>query len=62
MTQTVQGCTGQGQLFDLQDNPGEVNNLVGDSSLAEELDSLRGALVGWMKQTGDILPVDFSAV
>tara|TARA_B100000809_G_scaffold242884_1_gene267374 strand:+ start:93 stop:740 length:648 start_codon:yes stop_codon:yes gene_type:complete len=50
------------QLFDLQGDPGEVNDLVGDSSLAEELALLRGALVGWMKHTGDSLPADFSSV
>ena len=39
------------QFFELQLNPGEVRNLVGDSEAAKELDRHRELLTGWLSRT-----------
>ena len=41
------------QFFDLQLDPGEVRNLVGDSEAAKELDRHRELLTGWFAGTRD---------
>ncbi|MFG0266594.1 MAG: sulfatase [Rhodopirellula sp. JB055] len=42
------------ELFDLQADPDEVNNLVSDPAHANQLNSMRGALRDWMKSTTDL--------
>jgi uncharacterized sulfatase len=42
------------ELFDLQNDPDEVNNLVGDSMHQEKLDELRTRLKSWMIETKDM--------
>jgi arylsulfatase A-like enzyme len=43
------------QLFDLADDPGEVNNLIGDPSYRSRLQALRSLLADFMRSTGDPL-------
>ncbi len=43
------------QLYDLVFDPNEVNNLAGDSTMADVLDDMRGRLNRWMKATDDPL-------
>jgi arylsulfatase A-like enzyme len=42
------------QLFDLQDDPWETNNLAGDSSYEERLGELQSELQRWRQIAGDI--------
>lgn len=42
------------ELFDLQTDPDEINNLVSDAAHAEQLDSMRKATRQWMKSTTDL--------
>lgn len=42
------------QFFDLEKDPGELNNLVGESTLANEVARHRTLLQGWMQAAGDI--------
>lgn len=44
------------QLFDLQADPWEVNNLAGDPAYAEPLARLRAELVRWRDELGDTQP------
>jgi hypothetical protein len=41
------------QFFDLEQDPGELKNLVADTSLAAEVSRHRGLLEQWMKATQD---------
>jgi arylsulfatase A-like enzyme len=43
------------QFFDLEKDPGELNNLVAESALADEVARHRTLLQAWMQSTGDIL-------
>ncbi len=48
------------ELYDLDADPDELVNLVGDPKLAEVLGGMRGALSVWQRETGDILPESLS--
>ncbi|MCK5700559.1 MAG: sulfatase-like hydrolase/transferase, partial [Cyclobacteriaceae bacterium] len=41
------------QLFDLADDPGEMQNLASESNMQEVKESLRNKLVKWMEETDD---------
>ena len=41
------------QFFDLQLDPGEVRNLIGDTEAANELDRHRELLSGWIARIRD---------
>jgi len=41
------------ELYDLEADPHEINNLAGDPKHAETLKRVRGILADWMKQTDD---------
>lgn len=42
------------ELYDLESDPHEVNNLAGDPAQAEKLKELRGALTAWQIEVGDL--------
>ncbi|WDQ15452.1 sulfatase family protein [Rhodopirellula sp. P2] len=42
------------ELFDLEADPDEINNLVSDPAHAQQLDTMRGAVRQWMKTTTDL--------
>ena len=41
------------ELYDLQADPSELNNLAGDQALAEQQAALFDALQTWMREQGD---------
>ncbi|MCK5105248.1 MAG: DUF4976 domain-containing protein, partial [Cyclobacteriaceae bacterium] len=41
------------QLFDLDKDPGEMQNLASEHSMEEVKESLRNKLVKWMEETDD---------
>ncbi len=41
------------ELYDLEADPHELNNLAGDAAHAETLEKLRATLEGWIGETGD---------
>ena len=41
------------ELYDLEADPHETRNLVGDPAHAEPLSQLRGELDAWMQEQGD---------
>jgi arylsulfatase A-like enzyme len=45
------------QLFDLQKDPGEINDLAGDAFQADRIDSLMTKLRTWQKDLGDAQPL-----
>ena len=46
------------QLFDLQNDPAELNNLAGDPGQARRIGQLRGILKDWQKRTDDFVDID----
>ena len=44
------------ELYDLESDPHELNNLAGESSHAEVLGKLRGVLDAWKAETKDVAP------
>ncbi len=42
------------ELYDLVNDPHEINNLAGSPRHRETLESLRGALLGWMQEIRDV--------
>ncbi len=42
------------ELYDLKNDPHEINNLVGNSKYADKLVELRNAHSDWVKRTGDL--------
>ena len=51
----VWNAVAQDELYDLQNDPGEISNLATDAGHAEQLAVMRGRLIAWMKETGDTL-------
>ncbi|MEX2176347.1 MAG: sulfatase-like hydrolase/transferase [Pirellulaceae bacterium] len=45
------------QLFDLQADPHELNNLAGEAAQAERIESLTARLRAWQKELGDKAPL-----
>ena len=41
------------ELYDLQNDPNETVNLASDKNHTAELIEMRGALAGWIEETGD---------
>lgn len=41
------------ELYDLENDPFEINNLAGDQDFSEMLSGLRSRLYGWMSETND---------
>ncbi|MEO0413536.1 MAG: sulfatase-like hydrolase/transferase, partial [Verrucomicrobiota bacterium] len=42
------------ELYDLKNDPHEINNLANDPEFTEKLDELRSALTDWQNEVGDI--------
>ncbi len=42
------------ELYDLQNDPHEINNLAGDPAMSDKLTQLRSALSDWQNEIGDI--------
>jgi arylsulfatase A-like enzyme len=41
------------ELYDLEKDPDELNNLAKDAAYGSQLEELRGRLIDWQKRTGD---------
>ena len=44
------------EFYDLQEDPGEINNLISNSKYQNEIDSLRDKLLNWYQETCDVVP------
>ncbi len=42
------------EFYDLENDPFELNNLIGDENYSKELDNLRKQLDGWMEEINDL--------
>ncbi len=51
----VWNATAEDELYDLENDPGELRNRAFDERVTGELSRLRGRLVAWMEETGDRL-------
>ena len=51
----VWNATALDELYDLENDPGELHNLAADPQLSGELTRLRHDLVAWMEEIGDTL-------
>ena len=47
-----------GELYDLNADPHEMNNLFGESSQADRIHDLAGRIRTWQEETGDTLVLD----
>ena len=50
-------AAGREQLYDLEADPHELNNLIGDAALQSKTDRLRRALDRWLQRVGDMSAV-----
>ena len=48
----------EGELFDLSNDPGEMNNLVNSSSHEDELRRMQLLLADWMRKSGDVFEME----
>ena len=46
------------ELYDLRDDPGEIDNRIDDPSLASVLARLKEQMLTWFMETGDVVPHD----
>jgi hypothetical protein len=51
----VWNATAEDELYDLETDPGEINNLAGKPVCTHELERLRLRLLAWMEETQDPL-------
>ena len=51
----VWNCTAEDEVYDLETDPGELQNRATDPACADELARLRRRLVAWMEETRDPL-------
>jgi len=51
----VWNATAEDELYDLESDPGEINNLAADTDHLAELTRLRQRTVAWMEDTDDLL-------
>ena len=42
------------EFYDLENDPFELNNLIGDNNYSKELNELRKQLSNWMKEINDL--------
>ena len=49
--------TGEDELYDLQEDPGETTNRIADPALAAVLAQMRIQLMRWMVETADVVPL-----
>lgn len=55
----ISRTAGRDELYDLERDPRERNNRIGDPEAAGPLTELRGALLQWLQTTSDVVPRDF---
>lgn len=55
----ISRTTGQDELYDLHEDPGETINRIGDPALEPEALCLQQAMLKWLQRTTDIVPRDF---
>ena len=46
------------ELYDLENDPGETQNLVRESSYSSELDRLKARMLEWYMTTSDVVPLE----
>lgn len=51
----IWNATAQDELYDLENDAGELTNLANDAAHANELARLRGRLLDWMRASEDTL-------
>ena len=48
----------EGELFDLNADPGEVNNLINSSSHEDDLVRMQALLADWMGKSSDVFQME----
>lgn len=56
----VWNTTAQDELYDLQNDPAELNNLIDDPDVRDELARLRGRVIHWCESIGDLVLNEFT--
>ncbi len=56
----VYNATARPELYDLREDPGELNNLVDDVNYSAQLGYLSERLITWMEQVSDPLLNDWT--
>ena len=46
------------ELYDLEEDPGELNNVLEDRRYARSLARLKGTMLAWYQETCDVVPFD----
>lgn len=57
----VRRTAGQDELYDLQDDPRELRNLIDDPAMRETRADLEGSMLDWFMRTSDTVPVERDA-
>ena len=45
-------------MYNLQNDPGEINNIIDEPQYKEELEKLKNKMLSWYQETCDVVPLE----
>ena len=46
------------ELYNLQNDPGEINNIIDEPQYKDELEKLKNKMLSWYQETCDMVPLE----
>jgi len=45
------------EFYDLENDPGEIQNLIDEKNYAKEIENLKNKMLSWYQETCDVVPL-----